>query len=330
MSPSGERGDRPVEGSRGTANRSQLDSAEVERFRALADHATELMAEFDEEGRYLYASPSYRTLLGLEPSELIGTVPHELIHPEDRRSSRNRFDGAIESEAESRSVHRLRPRDGSWRWFDNTGRAYRAASGEMRFVSLGRDITERKLAEEGLARRLAAEQRLLDLSRHLLSLDSQQLVGALEEALAIPGELASADRVYLAALRESDGETDGAAVDLYERCPPGEPPLTLELRPWLTEQIRAGRLVHCETLTDLPDEAELPNLPDIEGFLSRTVGFELFPKQIYYLDKLPVDQNPLPAALVIAAIALVISFIASLIPAWKAARLDPVETLRYE
>jgi two-component system cell cycle sensor histidine kinase/response regulator CckA len=227
------------------------ESAESDRFRALADHATELVAEFDEEGRYLYASPSYRTLLGLDPSDLIGTVPHELVHPEDRRGSRTRFDGAIEGETESRSVHRLRHRDGSWRWFDNAGRAYRTAKGALRFVSLGRDITERKQTDEALARRLATEQRLLGLSRHLLSLDAQHLIGALEESLAVAGELASADRAYLVALRE--GPTDG--LDLYEKRPAGAPPLDLVRLPWLSEQIRIGRLVHCGTLEELPQQA---------------------------------------------------------------------------
>jgi len=228
-----------------------LVDASNDRFRALADHATELVAEFDEEGRYLYVSPSYRTLLGIDPAELIGTIPNDLIHPEDRRSTRSRFTDALDGESESHSIHRLRHSDGGWRWFDNTGRAYRTAKGELRFVSLGRDITERRQIEEALSRRLTAEQQLLELSRRLLSLDTRQLAETLSDSLSVAGELACADRAFLIALRESADE----AVDVYEWRAPSDPALCLELLPWLTEQIRAGRLVHCGSLSELPASA---------------------------------------------------------------------------
>jgi PAS domain S-box-containing protein len=245
-------GDDPeTEASRRRRDEAAREAAESDRFRALADHATELVAEFDSAGRYLYASPSYRTLLGIEPEELIGTVPHDLIHPDDRRGSRSRFDAAIDGEGVSQSVHRLRHRDGSWRWFDNTGRAYRTASGELRFVSLGRDVTARRQTEEALSRRLAAEQRLLELSRHLISLGAPELEGALSGALEVAAGLASADRAYLVALRQSLDE----GADLHEFKRPGDAPFCLDRLPWLADQMRAGRLVHCTSLAELPPEA---------------------------------------------------------------------------
>ena len=71
-------------------------------------------------------------------------------------------------------------------------------------------------------------------------------------------------------------------------------------------------------------------LNEIETMLSRMVGFRLFPRDIYYLDQIPVDKDPVPSAIFICITALTISFLASALPAWKAARLDPVEALRYE
>jgi PAS domain S-box-containing protein len=246
------RGDDPeaTDDPRRPTGREAFESEEADRFRALADHATELVAEFDQDGRCLYASPSYQALLGINPAEIVGTVPNDLIHPDDRRGSRSRFDDAVFEEGESHSVHRLRHRNGSWRWFDNTGRAYRTRSGELRFVSLGRDITDRKRSEETLARRLAAEQQLLDLSRHLLSMDAQQLANALDEALGVAGSLARAERAWLIAL----GTAPEEAMSVYEW--PADAPLALGAMPWLREQIRTGRLVHLDQLEDLPPEAD--------------------------------------------------------------------------
>ena len=72
------------------------------------------------------------------------------------------------------------------------------------------------------------------------------------------------------------------------------------------------------------------NINAIEAFLHRLFGFSLFPADIYYLDRIPVDRDPWPSVLVICFMAIAVSLAASAYPAWKAARMDPVEALRYE
>jgi ABC-type lipoprotein release transport system permease subunit len=72
------------------------------------------------------------------------------------------------------------------------------------------------------------------------------------------------------------------------------------------------------------------NINAIERVLERFVGFSLFPSDIYYLDRIPVDQHPWPNVLVVCVLAVAVSLAASVYPAWKAARMDAVEALRYE
>jgi len=72
------------------------------------------------------------------------------------------------------------------------------------------------------------------------------------------------------------------------------------------------------------------NINEIEGFLNRTLNFKVFPTEIYYLDKLPVDKDPFLSTVAISVTAIVMSFLASAYPAWKASRMDPVEALRHE
>lgn len=58
-------------------------------------------------------------------------------------------------------------------------------------------------------------------------------------------------------------------------------------------------------------------------------GAELFSAEIYYLSKLPAVIDPFEVSIVVV-MALVLSFVASLYPAWRAAHVAPAEVLRYE
>jgi lipoprotein-releasing system permease protein len=71
------------------------------------------------------------------------------------------------------------------------------------------------------------------------------------------------------------------------------------------------------------------NVEHIRAGLSRLTNTDLFPKEFYFLSKLPAQVDAGEVATVVI-MALVLSLIATLYPSWRAARLDPVEALRYE
>lgn len=71
------------------------------------------------------------------------------------------------------------------------------------------------------------------------------------------------------------------------------------------------------------------NLEKVVGFLERLFGFKILRPDVYYIDKLPSKVDPYTVAIVALA-AVIISFLATFYPSWRASKLDPVEALRYE
>jgi two-component system cell cycle sensor histidine kinase/response regulator CckA len=108
-----------------------------ERYRLIAEHAHDLIALLDDDGRFSYVSPSCGPMLGYSPEELEGTVARDLIHPDDRP------DGLIFRAL--RDV-RLERADGSWVWVEGRSYEIEGRAGSHSAV-IARDISERKRAE---------------------------------------------------------------------------------------------------------------------------------------------------------------------------------------
>jgi lipoprotein-releasing system permease protein len=71
------------------------------------------------------------------------------------------------------------------------------------------------------------------------------------------------------------------------------------------------------------------NAEPLRAWLSDVVGIHIFPPEVFFLSHLPSKVNATEVAVVVC-LALGLSFLATLYPAWRAARYDPVEALRYE
>ncbi|MGB3403007.1 MAG: PAS domain S-box protein [Microcoleaceae cyanobacterium] len=137
----------------------KMRSAEIlreseERYRLLAENASDLISRHSTDGTYLYASPACRTLLGYEPEELIGQNVLHWIHPEDIAAVEQSHQLLQLTAGTQTLSYRMRRNDQNWVWIETTSHSIQDPMGQIReLVSISRDITVRKQTEVALRER---------------------------------------------------------------------------------------------------------------------------------------------------------------------------------
>jgi PAS domain S-box-containing protein len=138
-----------------------------ERYHIVTEVSRDIISETDARRRLTYTSPSVEAILGYKAAEVVGADPFTFVRPEDVDRTWARFLEGLGSPSPVRiSPYRVRHRDGSWLWFESTGIRYRKADGQVRFLAVTRDVTERRRAERerrGLEERMQHAQKLESL-----------------------------------------------------------------------------------------------------------------------------------------------------------------------
>jgi PAS domain S-box-containing protein len=119
--------------------------ASQELYRLISEHSSDLISLLDEDGRYIYASPSFQTMLGYDPETLIGVTAIDLLHRDDWPSLIPQWQQLL-SDGNVQSTCRIRHINGEWFWIESSGSASER-QGRRVFVIVSRDITERRRLE---------------------------------------------------------------------------------------------------------------------------------------------------------------------------------------
>lgn len=123
-------------------------------FRLLTEHATDLIALHDETGQFIYASPAARTILQREPEELLERALWHLVHPEDLAQVRAALERLLTGAETPGVIFRAFRADGRVVWLEASGQriAGATAGDRARFITVTRDITDRRRLEDQLLR----------------------------------------------------------------------------------------------------------------------------------------------------------------------------------
>src|SRR2546427_5395950 len=124
-----------------------------ERFRWIAENASDLIVLIDLQGRRVYVNPAYGRLFG-DYKELVGTDAFQEMHPEDMEQARKAFFDTVH-DGQNRDVEfRFLLPSGEVRWIESHRSAVFDAQGRVaHIVAVARDVTERRRQDEALRAR---------------------------------------------------------------------------------------------------------------------------------------------------------------------------------
>jgi PAS domain S-box-containing protein len=132
---------------------------DTEHYRLVTEHTRDLIALFDQDGHYVYASPSHLHILGYEPTTLRGSAIFSLVHPVDLAVLLEQWPRLI-AEGALQTTLRLRHAGGAWCWFDAVFHIA-VRQGSQHLVCVANDITASRQTEKVLARLLRHNELIL-------------------------------------------------------------------------------------------------------------------------------------------------------------------------
>lgn len=136
-------------------DRKKIEQAQKESeslFRLLAENSTDIIARHNQDGEFLYVSPSCKTLLGYDPGELMGRSAFDFIHPEDKAKLEESWQIVIANPAITTFTFRILSKSCIYIWFETVLKSiFDDASGNLKEIhASSRDITQRKFNEDKL------------------------------------------------------------------------------------------------------------------------------------------------------------------------------------
>ena len=156
-----------------------------EKYRSLVSNINDLVMEIDSEANFTYVSPQLLDMFGYTQEESIGLAAFDFVHPDDIEKCMK----AMETKDEVQQIeYRSRHKDGHYVHVSTSGRIISDGVGGFKIVSVVRDITDRKRAEEAMREYSERLEEMVEERTQELREAQEQLVR--REKLAVLGQMA--------------------------------------------------------------------------------------------------------------------------------------------
>lgn len=230
------------------------------RYRTLADNASDLITLRDTDLNIRYISPACRRLLGYEPEELRALRYEDLYHPDDVETVL-RMQRALSADAPTvKFIKRLRHKSGAYFWFEVIYNWVAAgADGWAQIVTVARDVTERKAAEDAAIRLQALlKDAISSIDDGMAIYDAQERLivanAAMSRLAGGPADLLEPGRTFAEVIDRVRTGFDGIGQDAF-----------LAFRSRRTAQFRAADGAAAEYLQSGNEWLELRDFRTREG-----------------------------------------------------------------
>ena len=121
-----------------------------EKYRLLIENQTDLVVKVDTEGKFQFVSPSYCEMFGMTNEELLGQKFLPYVHEDDRESTEKAMESLYHPPHTAYMEQRAMTKDG-WKWLSWMDTAVLDENKKLvSIIGVGRDITDRKQAEDSL------------------------------------------------------------------------------------------------------------------------------------------------------------------------------------
>jgi len=277
-----------------------------QRYRLLADNATDMISRQTPEGIYRYVSPACRFLLGYEIEEMIGQPAHDYIHPEDLEAMQADKEMGRTEPVNSTMTYRAQRKDKTYIWLETVSKVVRDPETNQveEIIAVSRDVSNRKQMEDTLRNQnkdldafahtvahdlknpLAAilgytQLLLMGLSKMkttkalavLLDLETtaKQTLGIVEALLLLAGARRGEAELYPLNMVDIVAQTQrrlSLMIEEYESeiIEPEEWPMTIGYAPWI-EEVWANYLSNGLKYGGRPPRLELGYTPQPKGMI---------------------------------------------------------------
>lgn len=231
----------------------------AEQYRAVVENQTEFIVRWKPDGTRTFVNEAYCRYFVTSVSQALSNKFMPLIAEEDRHAVEEKIQrmisGAVNVETD---VHRVMKPDGEIGWQEWTDQVIRDQAGRVvEIQSVGRDITEKKLAEESLLDQIAFDEIMTRILSRFATCPNDEVDTAIETGLQEISEFMETDYADIFLL--SEDKTTWSVTHKW-----GEHPHANESRPpaipvgkltWSETQILKGNVIKINTLEDYPVEA---------------------------------------------------------------------------
>jgi PAS domain S-box-containing protein/putative nucleotidyltransferase with HDIG domain len=232
----------------------------AEQYRAVVENQTEFIVRWRDDGIRTFVNEAYCRYFGLTPEQALSVSFMTQVAEEDRPALEARIarlrSGVVNSETE---IHRVIKPDGSIGWQEWTDQAIHDETGRIvEFQSVGRDVSERKLAEEMILKQFSFDTLMTRLLTDFVTCSHNQVDTSIENALKEIAKFFEGD--YADILLVSDDKRSW--ISTHHWIAPG---LEHDVRPtaripigtlkWSEGKLLRGESIRIHSLDDYPPEA---------------------------------------------------------------------------